>query len=144
MSRYLHGMSDQIEDARRGHKQELADILADITRLRDELKPNHVLGHVLPDGRVVLQDGTVVDGIRGAPTPGVPPVITPPSAPHVKGKVLPDGTVMADGKIIDGIKGAPPVDEKGITVIPPETIKDYEQDAKLKSLEDKSKIYLIY
>ncbi|ORX41083.1 hypothetical protein BD324DRAFT_678476 [Kockovaella imperatae] len=137
MSRYLHGMSDQIEDARRGHKQELADILGDIARLRDELKPKHVLGHVLPDGRVILQDGSVVDGIRGAPTPGVAPVITPPSAPHVKGKVMPDGTVTADGKIVDGIKGAPPVDEKGLPMIPAETTKDFEQDRKLASLEDK-------
>ena len=143
MSRYLHGMSDQIEDARHGHKQELADILADIARLRDDLKPKHVTGHVLPDGRVILADGTVIDGISGAPTPGALPVIEPPSVKHVKGKFLPDGTVMVDGKIVDGIKGGPPfnLEKDGLlSVVPPETVKDAEQDQRLAALADKGEL----
>jgi hypothetical protein len=138
MSRYLHGMSDQIEDARRGHQQELADILADISRLREELKPKHVTAHVLPDGRVVLANGDVVDGIRGAPAPGVVPVIEPPSEEHVKARVLPDGTVMIGDNIVDGIRGVPTVPHAAAEpMVPAEKIKDMEQDRKLASLADK-------
>ena len=141
MSRYLHGMSDQIEHARTGHQQELAGILADIARLRDELKPKHILAHVLPDGRVVLGDGQVLDGIRGAPAPGVVPIIEPPSEKHVKARVLPDGTVMIGDKIVDGIRGVPTVPTSHLLAGPPVPIKDVEQDMKLASLADKGKSY---
>lgn len=145
MSRYLHGMSDQIEDANRGQRQELAEILADIGRLREELKPKHVAAHVLPDGRVVLGDGCVVDGIRGAPAAGVPAIVEPPSEKHHKARVLPDGTVMIGDRIVDGIRGvptAPPVPPKAgepilEPMVPLETVKDMEQDRKLASLADK-------
>jgi hypothetical protein len=140
ISRYLHGMSDQIAEARDANQTELAGILNDISRLRDELKPKHVLGHVLPDGRVVLQNGDVVDGVRGAPAKGAVPAPLPPPGPlaigHVKGRILPDGTVMVGDKIVDGIRAAPPAVPIPI-ILEPETIKDMEQDRKLASLADK-------
>jgi hypothetical protein len=135
-------MSDQIEQARKGHDQELVGIMNDIAQLRNELKPKHVLGHVLPDGRVVLANGDVVDGVRGAPTPGVPAIITPPSASHVQGRVMPDGTVMVGDKIVDGIRGAPPAVPTGPVSIPAENLKDLEQDRKLASLQEKSELYV--
>jgi hypothetical protein len=142
ISRYLHGMSDQIADARDANKSELAGILGDIARLRDDLKPKHVLGHVLPDGRVVLQNGDVVDGVRGAPAKGIAPAPLPPPGPpaigHVKGKILPDGSVMVGDKIVDGIRAAPPIIPEPI-ILPPEAMKDMEQDQKLASLEEKSR-----
>ena len=144
MSRYLHGMSDQIEDARKGHQRELADILADISRLRDELKPKHVTAHVLPDGRVVLANGDVIDGVRGAPAPGVVPIIEPPSERRVKATVLPDGTVMIGDKIVDGIKGVPTVPlhtDMNEPMVPAEKVKDMEQDRKLASLADKGESF---
>lgn len=143
MSRYLHGMSDQIADARTANEKELAGVLMDLNRLRQELKPKHVTGHVLPDGRVVLASGDIVDGIRGTPpvftpaAPAMPP--PPPTAAHVKGTILPDGTIMADGKIIDGIKGAPPAVPVLEPFVTPETLKDMEQDRKLGTLMDKGK-----
>lgn len=112
-------------------------MLADIARLRSELQPKHVQGHVLPDGRVVLANGDVVQGVRGVPsqlpaTAAPPPVATGGS---VQGKILPDGQIMADGKIVDGIMAAPsptvPVD--------PQVVKDTEQDRKLADLQSKSK-----
>lgn len=142
MSRYLHGMSDQIEDARRGHQSELAGILADIGRLREELKPKHIAAHVLPDGRVVLSNGDVVDGIRGAPAPGVQPVIAPPSEKHVKARVMPDGTVMIGDRVVDGIRGVPTVPTGYEEIVPPEKVKDMEQDRKLASLADKGEAEL--
>ena len=130
-------MSDQIEDARKGHQSELAGILSDIARLRDELKPKHIEAHVLPDGRVVLGNGQVVDGIRGAPAPGVQPIIAPPSEKHVKARVMPDGTVMIGDKVLDGIRGVPTIPIGQEEIVPPEKVKDWEQDRKLASLADK-------
>lgn len=129
-------MSDQIEESRQQHNAELADMLADIARLRSELQPKHVQGHVLPDGRVVLANGDVIQGVRGVPSqlPAAappPPVVTGGS---VQGKILPDGHIMADGKIVDGIMATPspavPVD--------PQVVKDNEQDRKLADLQSKS------
>jgi hypothetical protein len=141
ISRYLHGMSDQIADARDANRTELSGILGDIARLREELKPKHVLGHVLPDGRVVLQNGDIVDGVRGAPARGIAPAPLPPPGPpaigHVKGKILPDGTVMVGDKLVDGIRAAPPAVPEKI-VLAPEAVKDMEQDRKLADLEQKS------
>jgi len=134
-------MSDQIEDARKGHQQELAGILADIGRLREELKPKHVMAHVLPDGRVMLGDGSVLDGIRGAPAPGVMPVVEPPSGKHIKARVLPDGTVMIGDKIVDGVRGVPTVPASTAPIVPPVAIKDAEQDRKLASLADKGELF---
>ena len=135
MSRYLHGMSDQIADAHQMTQSELAGILADIARLRDDMKPKHVLGHVLPDGRVVLANGDIVDGVRGAPLPGAVAVPPPPrTTGRVKGTILPDGTVMANDKIVDGVRGA--TDFLAETVAP-ETLKNMEQDRKLATLSDR-------
>lgn len=136
MSRYLHGLSDQITRNRDATDRELAQILGDLSQLRNEIKPKHVMARVLPDGTVVLANGDVVDGVRGAPLPGaesLPP--PPPEVPRLDGKVLPDGTVMVGDHIVDGIRGAP-------TAVPEETVqpqilKDMEQDRKLGSLMDK-------
>lgn len=143
MSRYLHGISDQVEDARKQQNAELAAILADLAKLRGELKPKHVTGHVLPDGRVILSNGDIVDGIRGAqpaapmavPLPPAPPP-PPPTATHVKGSVMPDGTVMVGGKVVDGIRAPPPA----VPLVPvdPQIIRDSDQDRKLAELEAKS------
>jgi hypothetical protein len=145
MSRYLHGMSDQIMDGRNATQKDLANILADISRLREQLQPKRVHGHVLPDGTVQLSNGDIVDGIRGAPTPGVPvPPPPPPTVPHVHGKVLPDGTVMAGDMIVDGIRGAPaavPLEEE--PPVSPQQLKDMEQDRKLASLMDKGNFHSI-
>ena len=129
-------MSDQIADARRGQQQDFENILADINRLRSELRPKHVTAQVLPDGQVVLSNGDIVEGIRGVPTPGAPPVVTPPTATHVKARVLPDGTVMVGDKIVDGIRGVPTVDAPP----QPEPVKDVEQDRKLAELSEKSEL----
>jgi hypothetical protein len=137
-------MSDQIEDARKGHQSELAGILADIARLRDELKPKHITAHVLPDGRVMLGDGNVLDGIRGAPAPGVMPVVEPPSEKHIKARVLPDGTVMVGDKIVDGIRGVPTVPANTVPIDPPVPFKDAEQDRKLASLADKGQSKAVF
>ncbi|KAL7422817.1 hypothetical protein Q5752_002113 [Cryptotrichosporon argae] len=139
MSRYLHGMSDQIADARDATQKELADILADIANLRTQLRPERVFGHVLPDGTVQLSTGEIVDGIRGPP-PAVAAAMTPmlplsPAASHVLGKVLPDGTVMVGDKIVDGIKGAPHVAEADEDE--PQAVRDAEQDRRLADLQDK-------
>ena len=56
-----------MDDMNRRQQMDLAGILADINRLRSDSKPKHVTGHVLPDGRVILANGDIVDGIRGAP-----------------------------------------------------------------------------
>lgn len=136
ISRYLHGMSDQIEDARQQQNADLANLLADISRLRAELQPKHVAGHVLPDGRVVLANGDVVQGVRGVPSmvPAPAAPVPPPTGGTVQGRILPDGRVMADGKIVDGIMATPsptvPVD--------PQVVKDTEQDKKLADLQSKS------
>lgn len=135
ISRFLHGMSDQIEDARLQHNAELANMLADIARLRGELQPKHVTGHVLPDGRVVLANGDVVQGVRGVPSQApVPAVPLPPVTGAVQGKILPDGRVMADGKIVDGIMATP----SPTVPIDPQVVKDTEQDRKLADLQSKS------
>lgn len=135
MSRYLHGMSDQIENARQSTQNELVGILGDIGRLREQLKPKHILGHVLPDGRVVLANGDVVEGIRGAPAPGVvAQPLPPPSSRLVRGTVLPDGTVMASGQIVDGVRGAGTMVPLEVSC---ETLKDMEQDRQLGTLADK-------
>ncbi|WVR08584.1 hypothetical protein IAU60_005639 [Kwoniella sp. DSM 27419] len=148
MSRYLHGMSDQIADGTQAAQNRLAEILGDIASLRQQLKPKHIHARVLPDGTVMLDNGDILDGIRGAPVPvpvGVPlPPPPPPTASHVEGKILPDGTVMAGNKIVDGIKAAP-----GTATVPPspmtvlddlveeEQIKNAEQDQKLAELQNK-------
>nr|XP_018259656.1 uncharacterized protein I303_07724 [Kwoniella dejecticola CBS 10117]OBR81814.1 hypothetical protein I303_07724 [Kwoniella dejecticola CBS 10117] len=146
MSRYLHGMSDQIADGTLATQNQLAEILGDIAVLREQLKPKHVHARVLPDGTVMLDNGDIVDGIRGAPAPvppGAPPPPPPPaSASHVEGHILPDGTVMVGGKVVDGIKGAPSVAEPGTPMMElneriEETVKNQQQDAKLAELQDK-------
>ncbi|KAK8850475.1 hypothetical protein IAR55_004393 [Kwoniella newhampshirensis] len=146
MSRYLHGMSDQIADGTLAAQNQLAEIMGDIAALREQLKPKHVHAHVLPDGTVMLDNGAVLDGILGVPAP-VPPGTAPPPPPktasHVEGKILPDGTVMAGGKIVDGIKGAPTVStpatpaEMLLDEPTQEQLKDMEQDKKLAELQDK-------
>ncbi|WVQ95510.1 hypothetical protein IAU59_002607 [Kwoniella sp. CBS 9459] len=147
MSRYLHGMSDQIADGTLATQNQLAEILGDIASLRQQLKPKHIHAHVLPDGTVMLDNGDILDGIRGAPAPvppGVPPPPPPPpTASHVEGKILPDGTVMAGGKIVDGIKGAPSVaaPPSPMTIldeaVEEEQVKNAEQDQKLAELQGK-------
>nr|XP_019051135.1 hypothetical protein I302_01584 [Kwoniella bestiolae CBS 10118]OCF30065.1 hypothetical protein I302_01584 [Kwoniella bestiolae CBS 10118] len=146
MSRYLHGMSDQIADGTMATQNQLAEILGDIAALREQIKPKYVHAHVLPDGTVMLDNGDIVDGIRGAPapvTPGAPPPPPPPAtASHVEGRILPDGTVIIGGKIVDGIKGAPSVAAPGTPMMEldekvEETVKDMEQDKKLAELQDK-------
>jgi hypothetical protein len=138
ISRYLHGVSDQIDDGRRQQNTELANVLAELGRLRAEMQPKHVTGHVLPDGRVVLANGDVVQGVKGvAPPINTPPVHVPKtSGGTVHAEIMPDGTVMADGKIVDGILAKPPTVS---TPINPQVVKDTEQDRKLAALEDKSK-----
>lgn len=140
MSRYLHGMSDQIEDANRSTQKGLAGMLDDIGSMRESLKPKHVLGHVLPDGRVVLANGDIVEGIRGAPASGVVALQAPPlSRSHVEGSILPDGTVLADGKVVDGVQGAPTLGP--MTEVAEETFKNMEQDRKLGTLQDQGWSY---
>ncbi|RXK40622.1 hypothetical protein M231_02077 [Tremella mesenterica] len=139
MSRYLHGVSDQLADTHNATKRDLANILADIGRLRDELKPRHVLGHVLPDGRVVLSNGDVVDGIRGAPIqpiPGAPPP-PPPTQSHVQGTILPDGTVMVGDMVVDGIRGAAPTPVQPGDLATVQELRNLEQDRRLADLQDK-------
>ncbi|WRT70644.1 uncharacterized protein IL334_007642 [Kwoniella shivajii] len=144
MSRYLHGMSDQIADGTHATQNQLAEILGDIAALRQQVKPKRIHAHVLPDGTVVLDNGDILDGIRGAPAPvplgapARPP--PPPTASHVEGKILPDGTVMAGGKIVDGIKAAPTVPATPMMELDEaveETVKDIQQDLKLAELQEK-------
>lgn len=143
MSRFMHGLSDQMTRNRSAADQELGQILNELGRLRHELKPKHITGRVLPDGTVVLDNGDVVDGVRGAPLPGsehLPP--PPPSVPHVTGRVLPDGTVMAGDAILDGVRGAPQPEMMMTTtetMLPPQQMKDLEQDRNLAALMDKGK-----
>ena len=137
MSRYLHGLNDQIALNQNATERELSQILGDLGMLREELKPKHVMARVLPDGTVVLANGDVVEGVRGAPLPGaenLPP--PPPSVPRLNGRVLPDGTVMVGDAIVDGIRGAP---QPAAVAEPlaPQIYKDMEQDRKLASLMDK-------
>lgn len=149
MSRYLHGMSDQIADGTLATQNRLADILSDIAALREQIKPKHVHAHVLPDGTVMLDNGDVIDGIRGVPAPtppGLPPLPPPPpSATHVEGRILSDGTVMVGGKVVDGIKGAPlaptPMTPTAALEeeIVKEEVKNIEQDRRLAELQEKSK-----
>ena len=137
MSRYLHGLNDQLERNQSTTDRELAQILGDLNMLREELKPKHIMGRVLPDGTVVLTNGDVVDGVRGAPLPGaenLPP--PPPSVPRLSGRVLPDGTVMVGDAIVDGIRGAPQP-AAAAEPLAPQLYKDMEQDRKLASLMDK-------
>lgn len=137
MSRYLHGLNDLLERNKSSTDRELAQILGDLAGLRDELKPKHVMGRVLPDGTVVLSNGDVVDGVRGAPLPGaehLPP--PPPSVPRLSGRVLPDGTVMVGDAVVDGIRGAPQP-AAAAEPLAPQMYKDMEQDRKLASLMDK-------
>lgn len=141
MSRFMHGLSDQLSRNRNANDQELGQILNELGRLRNELKPKHITGRVLPDGTVVLDNGDVVDGVRGAPLPGsehLPP--PPPSVPHVAGRVLPDGTVMAGDAILDGVRGAPQPELTLETVLPPQQMKDLDQDMKLAALMDKGEL----
>ena len=114
----------------------MANVLAELGRLRAEMQPKHVTGHVLPDGRVVLANGDVVQGVKGvAPPISVPPAHLPKtSGGTVHGEILPDGTVMADGKIVDGIAAAP----SAHIPVNPQIVKDTEQDRKLAALEAKS------
>lgn len=136
MSRFLHGLSDQMTRNRSAADQELGQILNELGRLRNELKPKRINGRVLPDGTVVLDNGDVVDGIRGAPLPGAEQLPPPPlTVPHVPGRVLPDGTVMAGDAILDGVRGAP--QPEAIVDLPPQQVKDLEQDRKLAQLMDK-------
>lgn len=137
ISRYLHGMSDQIEESRLQHNAELANMLGDIARLRSELQPKHVNGHVLPDGRVVLANGDVIQGVRGVPPPNaVAPVALPATTGGtVQGRILPDGRIMADGKIVDGIMAT----HSPTVPIDPQVYKDTEQDRQLADLQAKSK-----
>jgi hypothetical protein len=135
MSRYLHGLNDLVTRNQSATDRELSQILGDLAGLREELKPKHILGRVLPDGTVVLSNGDVVDGVRGAPLPGaenLPP--PPPSVPRLSGRVLPDGTVMVGDAIVDGIRGAPTAAAEPLA---PQMYKDMEQDRKLASLMDK-------
>jgi hypothetical protein len=139
ISRYLHGVSDQIDDSRRQQNEELANVLAELGRLRAEMQPKHVTGHVLPDGRVVLANGDVVQGVKGVAQPvaasSAPlPPLPVPSGGHVQGHIMPDGSIMADGKVIDGIMSEP-----SIAPVDPQVLKDTEQDRKLAALEDKSR-----
>lgn len=101
------------------------------------MQPKHVTGHVLPDGRVVLANGDVVQGVKGVAPPISAPTAHLPKATGgtVHGEILPDGTVMADGKIVDGIAAKP----SASTPINPQIVKDTEQDRKLAALEEKSK-----
>ena len=80
-----------------------------INKLSLSLGRSEYIGHVLPDGRVVLANGDVVQGVKGvAPPISVPPAHLPKtSGGTVHGEILPDGTVMADGKIVNGIAAAP-------------------------------------
>ncbi|KAK4686714.1 hypothetical protein P7C73_g3410, partial [Tremellales sp. Uapishka_1] len=139
MSRYLHGVSDQIADAKQATQTELSGILADLNRLKDSLAPRRVNAHVLADGRVILDTGEIVEGIRGAPppvTPGLPPTPMPtPTGSHVPGKILPDGTVMAGEKIVDNIHGAPAAIDDPDT--DPEHLKRLEAERQLADLERK-------
>jgi hypothetical protein len=137
ISRYLHGVSDQIDDGRKQQNRELANVLAELGRLRAEMQPKHVTGHVLPDGRVVLGNGDVVQGVKGvAPPVAVHPDVVPKaSGGTVHGEILPDGTIMADGKIVDGIAAKPSAD----IPVNPQVVKDTEQDRKLAALEEKSR-----
>lgn len=149
MSRYLHGMSDQIADGTLTTQNRLADILGDIAALREQIKPKHVHAHVLSDGTVVLDNGDIVDGIRGVPAPtppGLPqPPPPPPSATHVEGRILSDGTVMVGGHIVDGIKGAPSPPTPATPTaaleeeIAKEEVKNMEQDKRLAELQEKGK-----
>lgn len=144
MSRYLHGMSDQIADGTLTTQNRLADILGDIAALREQIKPKHVHAHVLSDGTVVLDNG-----IRGVPAPTPPdlppPPPPPPSATHVEGRILSDGTVMVGGNIVDGIKGArsPPTPATPTAAleeeIAKEEVKNMEQDKRLAELQEKGK-----
>ena len=131
-------MSDQIADVNQSTETGLANILGSISEIRKTIKPKHILGHVLPDGRVVLANGDIVEGIRGVPAPAAIALPLPrPSASHVKGSILGNGTVVADGKIVDGIQGASmtvPYEE-----VDAETLKHMEQDQKLGTLEEKGK-----
>jgi hypothetical protein len=129
-------VSDQIDDGRRQQNSELANVLAELGRLRAEMQPKHVTGHVLPDGRVVLANGDVVQGVKGVAPPISAPTAHLPKATGgtVHGEILPDGTVMADGKIVDGIAAKP----SASTPINPQIVKDTEQDRKLAALEEKS------
>lgn len=142
-------MSDQIADGTLATQNRLADILGDIAALREQIKPKHVHAHVLPDGTVMLDNGDVIDGIRGVPAPtppGLPPLPPPPpSATHVEGRILSDGTVMVGGKVVDGIKGAPlaptPMTPTAALEeeIVKEEVKNIEQDRRLAELQEKSK-----
>lgn len=149
MSRYLHGMSDQIADGTLATQNRLADILDDIAVLREQIKPKHVHAHVLPDGTVMLDNGDIIDGIRGVPAPtppGLPPPPPPPpSATHVEGRILSDGTVMVGGKVVDGIKGAPSAPTPTTPAaaleedIAKEEVVNMEQDRRLAELQEKGK-----
>ncbi|TYJ54390.1 hypothetical protein B9479_004978 [Cryptococcus floricola] len=148
MSRYLHGMSDQIADGTHATQNQLGNILNDIAALREQLKPKHVAARVLSDGTVTLDNGDIIDGIRGVPAPVIPgaPSLPPPpaTATHVEGRILPDGTVMVGGRIVDGIKGAPSAPSPSlaaVTALEEEIIeeenKNLEQDKKLAELQEK-------
>lgn len=139
ISRYLQDMSGQIADGQKAHRKELATILSDIEKLRQELQPKHVAAHVLPDGTVQLSNGDIVDGVRGAIQPGAPAMPPPPpSVPHVQGKILPDGTIMVGDQVVDGIRAgvSAPLPASELPV-PPQALKDFEQDRKLAALMDK-------
>lgn len=157
ISCYLHGVSDQIEAGRKQQHDELAGILRDINDLRSQIQaPQHVQGHVKPDGTVQLDTGEIVDGVHGEPVavpvvtmppPSVIPAVTvaPPvshhsssHSSHVRGAVLPDGTVVADGKIVDGVHGTNLLPSS--PVISDGQLKDIEQDIKLGQLQDRGKI----
>jgi hypothetical protein len=151
ISRYLHGVSDQIEAGRKQQHDELAGILRDINDLRSQIQaPQHVQGHVQPDGTVQLDTGEIVDGVHGEPV-AIPlttiPAVTvapPPShhpsshSSHIRGAVLPDGTVVADGKIVDGVHGTNLLPSS--PVISDGQLKDIEQDIKLGQLQDRGNV----
>lgn len=136
MSRYLHHMSDQFNDRQNTMAGELREILESINDLRSHVHREHVMGHVLPDGRVQLRTGEIVEGIRGVP-PAVP--IEPhPAGGHVPGKILADGTVLAGDKIVDGVTAEPfhsHATETDLRELA-QRAKDKQQDDKLAGLQD--------
>jgi hypothetical protein len=131
-------VSDQIAEAKSAHERELASILDDLARLRQQTALRRIKGHVLPNGDVMLESGEIVDGIKGAPDIArATPVHLPITGNHVQGAVLPDGTVMAGDKIVDGVHGAPMAPVPIGLEPTAKQLKDLEQDHALKDLEEK-------
>jgi hypothetical protein len=68
MARFLHEMNEAFKDRQDGVEAELRNILGDLGYLRStSRRDGGVFAHVLPDGRVQLSTGEIVEGVRGAP-----------------------------------------------------------------------------